>query len=88
LTRYHKVGDDELSIAFASRSLAPAQKNYSQIALAIVFGKHFHRYLVERHFTIKSDHIPSHTFTAPFGRRYSCDGISKRAKMGFNNERI
>ena len=58
----HKVEDDELPIAFASRSLAPAEKNYSQIdkeALAIVFGvKHFHQYLFGRHFMIKSDHKP------------------------------
>lgn len=58
----HKVGEDELPIAFASRSLAPAEKNYAQIdkeALAIVFGvRHFHQYLFGRHFTIKSDHKP------------------------------
>lgn len=58
----HRVGDDELPIAFASRSLAPAEKNYSQIdkeALAIVYGvKHFHQYLFGRHFMIKSDHKP------------------------------
>ena len=58
----HQVGDDELPVAFASRSLAPAEKNYAQIdkeALAIVFGvRHFHQYLFGRHFTIKSDHKP------------------------------
>ena len=58
----HPEGQDELPIAFASRSLAPAEKNYSQIdkeALAIVFGvKHFHQYLFGRSFTIKSDHKP------------------------------
>ena len=58
----HQEGQDELPIAFASRSLAPAEKNYSQIdkeALTIVFGvKHFHQYLFGRSFTIKSDHKP------------------------------
>ena len=58
----HQVGDDELPVAFVSRSLAPAEKNYAQIdkeALAIVFGvRHFHQYLFGRHFIIKSDHKP------------------------------
>ncbi len=56
------MGEGEHPIAFASQSLAPAEKNYSQIdkeALAIVFGvKHFHQYLFGRSFTIKSDHKP------------------------------
>jgi len=59
----HQLGPDEQPIAFASRSLAPAEKNYSQIdkeTLAIVFGvKHFHQYLFGRKFVIKSDHKPS-----------------------------
>ena len=50
----HQAGQDEHPIAFASCSLAPAEKNYSQIdkeALAIVFGvKHFHQYLFGRSF--------------------------------------
>ena len=58
----HQMGEGEHLIAFVSRSLAPAEKNYSQIdkeALAIVFGvKHFHQYLFGQSFTIKSDHKP------------------------------
>jgi len=58
----HKLRSDEQPIAFASHSLAPAEKNYSQIGketLAIVFGvKYFHQYLFGRKFIIKSDHKP------------------------------
>ena len=59
----HKLDDGtEKPIAFASRSLAPAEKKYSQLdreALAIIFGvKRFHQYLYGRHFTILSDHKP------------------------------
>ena len=52
----------ERPIADASRSLAAAEKNYSQIekeGLAIVWGvKRFHQYLYGRHFVIFSDHKP------------------------------
>ena len=54
--------DIEHPIAFASRSLAPAEKNYSQLdkeALAIIFSvKRFHQYLFERTFVIVTDHRP------------------------------
>ena len=53
-------------IAFASHSLAPAEKKYSQLALAVVFGvKRFHQYLYGRHFTILSDHKPLQRHTYP-----------------------
>lgn len=54
----------ERPLAFASRSLAPSEKNYSQIqkeATAIVFGvKHFHQFLYGRQvpFILKTDHQP------------------------------
>ena len=52
----------EKLIAFASRTLAPAEKNYSQLekeALAIVYAvKNFHTYPYRRHFFICSDHQP------------------------------
>ena len=49
-------------ITFASISLVPAEKNYSQLdkeALAIIFGfKKFHQYVFGRIFTICFDHKP------------------------------
>ena len=52
----------ERPIAYVSRTLSPAEKNYSQLekeALAIIFavGK-FHNYIYGRHFVIESDHRP------------------------------
>ena len=65
----HRSADGkEQPVAFASRTLAPAEKNYSQLekGLAIVFGvKRFHQYLFGRHFIILSDHKPlKHLFKA------------------------
>ena len=59
----HKLGDgSEHPVAFASRTLSPAEKQYSQLdkeGLAIIFGiKRFHHYLLGRKFTIFSDHKP------------------------------
>ena len=52
----------ERPIAFASHSLAPAEKKYSQIekeGLAIIYGvKRFHQYLLGRYFIVYSDHKP------------------------------
>ncbi|KAJ8351825.1 hypothetical protein SKAU_G00233010 [Synaphobranchus kaupii] len=52
----------ERPITFASRSLAPAEWNYSQLekeALAIIFAvKKFHHYIYGHHFTICTDHKP------------------------------
>ena len=47
----HKLGDGtEHPVAFASRSLSPAEKKYAQLdkeGLAIMFGvRHFHHYLL------------------------------------------
>jgi len=53
---------EEKPIAFASRSLTKAEKNYSQIdkeALSIVWGvQKFHNYVYARFFTIETDHKP------------------------------
>ena len=52
----------ERPVAFASRTLAPAERRYAHLdkeALAIIFGlKHFHQYLAGQHFVIYSDHKP------------------------------
>ena len=57
----------ERPVGFASRTLSPAEKNYSHLdkeALAIVFGvKKYHQYLFGRRFEIKTDHKPlTHIF--------------------------
>ena len=59
----HRLKDGkEKPIAFASRTLVPTEKKYSQLekeGLAIIFGvKCFHQYRLGRHFTIVSDHKP------------------------------
>ena len=58
----HVYGDEEKPIAFASRTLTPAEKNYSQLdreALAIIFAvRKFSQYLYGRQFHIVTDHLP------------------------------
>jgi len=53
---------NERPIAYVSRTLNAAEKNYSQIdkeALALVWGaKHFHNYVFGRNFTLITDHKP------------------------------
>ncbi|XP_045541427.1 uncharacterized protein K02A2.6-like [Papilio machaon] len=61
-----QVGDDgaERPVSFASRTLTPAEKRYSQIqkeATAIIFGvRRFHQYLYGRTepFVLRTDHKP------------------------------
>lgn len=59
----HEFSDGSLHpIIFASSSLNPAEKNYSQIereALALVFAvKKFHYYIYGRRFKLQTDHKP------------------------------
>ena len=56
----HKFDNgEEKSITFTSHSLASAEKQYSQLEKAIVFGvKHFHQYMHGQWLTILSDHKP------------------------------
>ena len=65
----HRMEDGcDKPIAFSSRTLAPAERKYSQLekeGLAIIMGvKCFHQYLFGREFTIVSDHKPlQHLFS-------------------------
>ena len=55
----HQTKDKEQPDAFHSRTMAPAENNYSQVekeALAMICG--VRKYLWGRHFKIYTDHMP------------------------------
>ena len=58
----HVINGEERPIAFSSRTLSKAERNYGQVekeALALIFGvKKFHKYVYGRSFTMVTDHKP------------------------------
>ena len=58
----HQTEEGERPIAFASRTLSPAERKYAHLdkeGLSIILGvKKFHEYLFGRKFVIRSDHKP------------------------------
>ena len=67
------IDESEWPIAFASRILSSAEKDYAQVekeALSLVFGiKRFHTYLYSQLFTIITDHKP---LTGILGQKRVC----------------
>ena len=77
--------NSERPIAFASRTLSRAERNYAQLdreVLALVFGvKSFHQYVYGREFELETDHKPL-TFIIGPKKRAAGHVSSKSATMG------
>ena len=55
---HHMPDGTERLVGFASRTLMPAKKKYSQIKKEGLGVKRFHNYLFGCHFTLCTDHKP------------------------------
>ena len=59
----------EHPVAYASRTLKPSERNYSQLekeALSLIYGiRKFHKYVYGRSFVLVTDHRPLTTILAP-----------------------
>ena len=55
-----KINGEEKVIAYASRTMNSAQRNYcttyKELLAVVTFTQHFRHYLIGRHFTIRTDH--------------------------------
>ena len=87
LSHLQEDGSDR-PMAYASRSLAPAEKNYLQTekeCLSVEWGvKKFHQFLFGKQFVVYSDHKPLQFLfseTKPHN-----DGLFQDTKMGTNSE--
>ena len=65
----HEIDGQDQPVAFSSRSLSPAERNYAQVdreALAIIHGvRKFHQYLYGRRFVLWTDNKPLSHIVAP-----------------------
>lgn len=80
---------DEKPICFASRTLTPVKRKYSQMdkeALAILFGmKKYHQYLYRRHFELQTDHQPLYAYLQSVESN-TTDGVMMHPALGDNFE--
>lgn len=69
LSQVQPDGSEHFIIAFASHTLRPSEKKYTQLekeALSLIYGvSKFHNYIYGRHFTLVTDHRPLTAILGP-----------------------